>query len=112
MTKSTSIKDFVGIDSLYKRPDGTEMKHDEVYGTVVNAIGLERCLGYVPVELEKLPALYEEDEHLNNVPLKKWDAQHISFKYELVRKGINRVSLSDTVCTLKTAARMHVKGDK
>lgn len=112
MKKSTSIKDFAGIDSLYTKADGTKMAHDELYGTVVNAIGLDRCLDYVPVEPEKLSALYEEDEHFNNVPLKKWDDQHAMFKYQFGKVGINIISLSDTVCTLKTAARMYVKGDK
>jgi hypothetical protein len=111
--KSTSINDFVGINAFGERlTDGTKMSHEEKYGTVVNAIGLEKCLFYVPTKLDKLESLLEEDEHLNNVPLRKWDAQHASFKYEMVRKGINSLSLSDTVCTLKAAAKMYVKGGK
>ena len=113
MRKSTSIKDFVGVNSVNERlTDGTKMTHDEVYGTVVNAIGLERCLSYVPVELEKLPALYEEDEWLNNVPLNKWDIQHGQFRSEMSRIGINVQSLAGTVSTLKQAAKMYVRGGK
>lgn len=112
MKKSTSINDFVGINAFGERPDGTKITHEEKYETVVNAIGLQRCLNYVPVDLEKLPALYEEDEHLNNVPLHKWDMAHPFFRSELSRVGINLQSLAGTVCTLKAAAKMYVKGDK
>ena len=108
----TNLNEFVGINAFGERPDGTKMSHDEKFGTVVNAIGLETCLNYVPVDLEKLPALYEEDEHFNNVPLHKWDFMHDAIRSHYRRIGINVTSLSNSVCTLKTAARMYVKGGK
>jgi hypothetical protein len=105
-----SLKDFVGVNSVYEKPDGTKMSHSEVYQTVVNAIGLARCTAYLPADRVTLKQKLAEDKHLNNIPLKKWDyAKELGFGRELQRIGISIFSLADIVCTLKESARMLVK---
>jgi len=51
---------------------------------------------------------YQADEHLNNVPLKEFDAYHDSFRHSAGRKGIS-ASLSDNVCTMKVIIGRAVK---
>ena len=47
-----NIKEYVGIDSQFKREDGTRMAHVEIYTKIVNDIGLEECIPYIPVSRE------------------------------------------------------------
>lgn len=56
--------------------------------------------------MEEWDKLYEQDEHLNNVPLKFWDGFFQGFKYaggisfkEVT--GSSSYSISDAVCTAK-----------
>lgn len=104
-----NIKEFVGIDSQYRKADGTKMEHHEVFGAVVNAIGLDTCKLYLPEHTQVLAKAMKQDEHLNNIPLAKWDRLGRTMRSELNRIGINSYSLSDLVCTLKQAARMTVE---
>lgn len=103
-----NIKQFVGIDSSFKDKNGVPMAHEEIYTKVVNAIGLKRCFSFVPASPEQIQRALETDKHLNNIPLQEWDKMHDVFKREFVRVGINCISPSNTVCTLKQAARMYV----
>jgi hypothetical protein len=107
MKKQVTVKSFCGVDSFYRRPDGTVLSHEEVFSTVVNAIGLDVCKKYVPATKQEVEtALENGDYHLNSIPLIKWDARHSHLASELLRIGINTFSRSDTVCILKQAARM------
>lgn len=69
-----------------------------VIGLVGQVIGRDRILA-------------SEDPHLNDIPLRLWDSLHHSI-LNLVGSAINTanggngISLSDTVCTAKAAARM------
>lgn len=103
-----NLKEYAGVNSIYEKPNGEKLTHEEVYTKIVNAIGLNTCAGYMPISIEKLKTALEKDEHLNTIQLKKWDDMQPIFRYELGRIGINTHSLSDTVCTLKQAARMLV----
>jgi hypothetical protein len=119
------IKQFCGVDHSCRRPDGSKMSHDEMYGIIVDAIGLNVCVEYLPEVVEHdgkyysrssqqqivdkkdfYAMMYKEDEHLNNITLKYWDIQHEPFRMNFRRIGINVVSISETVCTLKHAAMM------
>lgn len=51
--------------------------------------------------------MLEQDEHLNNVSLARWDAQHDRVRGLLKGTGIKSWSLSDTVCVLKHVAKFH-----
>lgn len=93
-----------------------EITFHDYYGALVEYIGessLRRCL---PVDHtpEEWRALIEVDPHLNNVPLRRWDAYH-GMVLSLLRGGPSLVaitgpggwSLSDSVCVLKETARRY-----
>jgi hypothetical protein len=64
------------------------------YGVMWTEDSVERFLG---ISMERLRELYEEDPHLNNIPLKEWDA----LSYQMwVPFGL---SLSERVSMLKHA---------
>lgn len=83
--------------------------HSEYYGQwaealtplVVNAIGARTLLN-------------SKDSHLNDIPLRCWDALHAAV-LDLVgpsigeANGTGGVSLSDTVCAAKEAARQYLR---
>jgi hypothetical protein len=95
-----------------------EITHHEYYGLLVDLLGEESLRATLPLQTtpEKWRALIAEDEHLNNVSLRKWD-QLDPYVRGLVRQtdaaervaitGSNGWSLSDSVCVLKTAARRY-----
>lgn len=69
---------------------------DAIKDRVVNAIGLARIVG-------------STDEHFNDIPLKEWDALHdtivlLAGRHIAAANG-GGLSLSDTGCVAKTAAR-------
>ena len=68
-----SIKEYVGIDSHVKRDDGTRMAHVAIYTKIVNDIGLEECIPYIPVSREEVQDALEKNNSLNDIPLAKWD---------------------------------------
>ncbi|WP_078598589.1 hypothetical protein [Evansella clarkii] len=103
-----NIKEFAGINSVYEKPNGEKMTHEELYTKVVNGIGLDTCATFMPVSIEELRDALEEDPHLNTISIKKWDDMHNIFRPYFHRIGVNTLSLSNTVCTLKQAARMLV----
>ena len=105
--KQQNIQQFLGLNSFDTNAEGVKMSHNEKYEAIVNAIGLERCISYLPASKEKIIKSLKTDEHLNNINIKLWDEQHDSFKREFLRIGINLLSISGTVCTLKCAARMY-----
>lgn len=86
-----------------------DVSHEEMYTKVVNAIGLEYCFSMVPATAEEVTEALKTDEHLNNIPLEKWDRQYPSIRSALARIGITTTSLSTGVCTLKQCARMYVQ---
>lgn len=102
----TTVKEFCGVNSLYKFPDGSEITHEQMFGKVVNAIGLDKLTPLIPATKEGIIKALATDEHLNNIPLRLWDSKAEVVKILMVRAGINSISLSDCVCTLKHAARM------
>lgn len=105
-----SVNDFVGVDSLYMTPEGRKMEHDEVWTKVVNAIGLSRITRHVPANRDTIRvALAAGDQHLNTIPLSRWDMKEHAARALLRSVGINVISLSDCVCLLKQAARMWVE---
>jgi hypothetical protein len=104
-----SINEFCGVNAFNEKPNGEKMSHEEKYTMVVNAIGLERCIQYLPATKEEIQKALKEDEYLNNIPLHKWEGMHPLFKWEFIRIGITILSLSATVSTLKRAARMYAE---
>jgi hypothetical protein len=106
-----NIKEFAGVNAILEKSNGEKMSHKELFTKVVNGIGLNVCEPYMPASVEDIRAALEEDPNLNNIKLEKWDRMHPIFRHNFHRIGVNTLSLSDTVCTLKQAARMLVERD-
>jgi hypothetical protein len=63
------------------------------------------------IGLNELHWLYEKDEHLNNIPLSRWDSMAAGFRREIdtkMRAVGDLWSLGGGTCVFKTAARMIV----
>lgn len=95
--------------------EGRRRLHETYYGYLVEALGEEALRRLVPATREVLIMALETDPALNNISLRLWDSQH-SAVWQLVKKaggtealahitGPGGWSLSDSVCTLKEAAR-------
>lgn len=98
-----------------------DLTFNEYYGLLVEYIGenkLRMLLPTLPNGDQRTPSqwreLLAEDKHLNNVPLRRWDACHgLVFHYlrggdELrAINGTGGWSLSDSVCVLKETARRY-----
>lgn len=105
----TTVKQYLKLDAFGRREDGTKPTHKETYETIVNDIGLGAFIPLMPVGLEQMKAALAEDQHLNNIPLKRWDNVTPAARHLMARIGITSTSLADGVCTLKAAARMWVE---
>jgi hypothetical protein len=80
-----------------------EILHEEYYSWLANFIGADRKS--LPVSDERL--LQSTDEHLNDIPLKRWDSMDYSIRKLAYAKKLPW-SLADTVCTLKAIARQRI----
>lgn len=104
-----SINQYLGINNRREREDGSTITHEEKFGTIVNDIGLDTCIRYIPFTKEEIQEAIETEDYLNSLPIRDWESQHDYFKYMFGRLGVNTVSINDTVCTLKRAAIMWVE---
>lgn len=86
-------------------------EHFEEFDRIARLIGIERLIRYIPATREEVAKALKTDEHLNNIPLAKWDAQHISVQQmgRAAKAGWGESktawALCETVCTLKHVAR-------
>ena len=98
-----------------------DLTFSEYYGLLVEYLGEDALRAALPVD--HTPArwrkLTEADQHLNNIPLRHWDACD-SYVRSLVQQaggstklkpinGSGGWSLSDSVCVLKETARRYAK---
>jgi hypothetical protein len=86
---------------------GSEMEHRAKYGKLVWDAGwYGKFLPWIPATKEELRKALEEDEHLNNIPLNKWDMSAHAVAWIMSNTlGINCLSLAECVCILKEAAK-------
>ena len=103
--------------------------HNIAYESIVCELGFEEVHKLLPASDEELIEAYKEDEHLNNIPLKKWDRAagwtviqtaneekiYPHWNDQLPRLfreklGLKALSLSTCVSTLKACARMVAEG--
>src|SRR4051812_22562386 len=80
--------------------------HAEYYESVAADAGIS--FDNSPMLPEIRAALAAEDEHLNNIPLARWDAMAFAAEPSIraaLKKYESGYSLSDGVCTLKAAAK-------
>lgn len=100
----------------------TTREHYETYSNLVDMIGESLVRSFIPEkDVEKLREAFLKDEHLNSIPLEKWDrvpgyasmeeisrsAIYKAFKAK--RRGIP-LSLADCVCAAKHCALYRVLG--
>lgn len=82
-----------------------ECTHHEYY----NQFG-KYLVGLVSAHIGKQRILASTDPHLNDIPLAKWDALHpailMAVGPKLAKANSGGISLSDTVCSAKAAARI------
>ena len=83
-----------------------ECTHDEYYSQFVNSNVIDAvnlCIGNDKI-------LSSKCEHFNDIPLKNWDDMNLTIRALCGRSiananGTGGISLSDTVCVAKAAAR-------
>jgi len=100
-----------------------DLPHNQKYDAIIDNLGYEYVKMFLPVSKETIKEALKTDEHLNNIPLKLWDAktglntyidrkdktQKVIFLEDgltnLCRdKGVNCYSQADLVCILKRCA--------
>lgn len=62
---ATIIRDYLGINSCGYKPDGTKSSHEEQYSAIVNLIGLDRCITFIPFAEEVIRVALKEDSLMN-----------------------------------------------
>lgn len=101
----------------------TEVDFNAYYGAIVELLDEEKIRLSLPGARtpQEWAGLLAEDEFLNNVPLRQWDGLH-SYIFRLYSRADKRDretimgpsgwSVSDTVCTAKTAARRYASDEE
>lgn len=103
-----------------------DLTFSEYYGLLVEYIGEHKLRLVLPSKRDgstRTPsewrALLAEDQHLNNVPLRRWDNLHTYVRANLrggaelaAINGTGGWSLSDSVCVLKETARRYAASEE
>jgi len=106
-----------------------EITFHDYYGALVELLGEDALRAALPLSRQGIPParagtartpsewreLLEDDEHLNNVPLRQWDRLDYFVRGRAARSmnavaaitGSRAWSLSDSVCVLKETARRY-----
>ena len=95
--------------------------HHTYYLAVADAIGRDTVDRLIPATVDEVVKALSVDEHLNNIPLARWDRMHASMTSAVRRRGSAVMAVSwsgqplpprticwsmgETVCVLKAAAR-------
>jgi hypothetical protein len=99
MNTTTQIK-FTRQDYL-----ADKCTHSEYYGQFVTGEIKQRVMSYIGIENIK-KAINEGDEHLNTIPLRKWDAIAVPIiGGNLLREAGDYPTLAGGVCIAKEAAK-------
>ena len=77
-------------------------EHYDKYEALCNKYGVKWNSPFLVNSVEQLKRLYDEVEHLINIPLRRWDALANCFLCHYNRNGL---SLAEAVCMQKHAAR-------
>lgn len=100
-------------DYMARNSAGDGMKaHRDYYGEIVREIEAHRPLA-LPATVDEIRAALEADEHLNNIPLIKWDSSGMAQRGVIAgyvrKRDPGGCSLGDLVCVLKEAARQRAE---
>jgi hypothetical protein len=108
-------------DSARQRYIRGQITFREYYGLLVECLGEDTLRCCLPIRRtpEQWRDLVAADEHLNNVPLHRWDTCH-SYVRQLAGRAAGREaitgsggwSLSDSVCVLKETARRYAESTR
>lgn len=83
-----NIEEAVGVKNYTDIKTGEELSFEEFYGRVIDHLGgAEAVKPYLPAPLDEIREKLKRDPHLNNIPLRSWDAA-AGFSYETLRNGI------------------------
>ena len=88
-------------DSKRQQNLNHEISHNEFYCWLADEIRINNS--DLPVPIERIQQ--STDEHLNDIPLAKWDACDPWVRRKAGAYGMRSWSLSDTVCVLKAYGR-------
>lgn len=130
MKKTMTIKKLFGLNAVLVDETGREWSHRELYGAVVERIGLDRLIPLLPYDLDTLKEKLPQDQHFNNTSVAKWDSaggwynldrysngatlihrQNAPLPHMLHQLGLTTWSCSDCVSILKEAARLACERD-
>jgi hypothetical protein len=121
-----TIREYLKVDSFDRDlTTGQELKHEEKYQKIINALGKEKVFSCVPFSVDQIKNSH--DPYLNDLPMETWDSaagysyfnnprmgtqdmiRHPSRLKDLLHGiGIDCFSNSECVCILKVAARMMI----
>lgn len=107
------MEGYMNIDGYLFNRFGERAKlfsHEEKYSCIVEAIGLERLIPFLPASLEELRRAHYEDRYMNNIPYRMWEKEVTRVASLLSFIGINMLSETQVVCILKRAAIMYIGG--
>ncbi len=120
-----TIQEAIGAKLYADAKTGKKLSHSEMYGKVIEYLGgLDVVARFIPFPMETIREKLKSDPHLNNTPMKAWDAasgfvcdgidcRPSGGLWPLYRKhGITCASNSEGVCILKEAARRLVEREE
>lgn len=99
-----------------------DIDRDTYLNAVLDKLGLENLKPLLPADLDTIREKQKEDEHLNNIPLRKWDAacgytethtqppqylidRNHPFQKLLYQNFKQTLCVGSSVCILKYAAK-------
>lgn len=117
-----TLKDLINVDAYGRdKITGKDIPYEEKYEKIINILGYENVKRCIPFTQDEIKKALPEDQHLNNLSMKKWDAASGVYVNNATGKavitgsmltmlyrahGVNCFSQSDGVCILKVCARM------
>lgn len=102
-----TLKEFANVDSLYRDlSTGEPVPWRDYMGRIIQKLNIYQLKRLLPFSIEVIEAKLEEDENLNNTPLKEWDRAAECLGPLLINNGITTFSVAERVCILKETARM------
>lgn len=122
-----TLQEAVGVNAFHiDNETGKKVEHRELYSRIIELLGgLDVVKMFIPFSLIQIREALQKDEHLNNLPMDKWDrasgfhckGSHCTF----IGGGITRLygkakitafSNAEGVCILKEAARQWVEREE
>lgn len=111
------------FDAACKVPNPYGITHDEKMDCWIRHIGRDNIKKHLPARIPTIAKAYLDDQNLNTIPLKKWEAAAGFADYQdrqsaappkgkgpfirlIASKGVTEFSMSECVCLLKRCAEL------